>query len=36
MKKLFCLLMTLCMMAAVPALAAEDLTGRTHSAAANA
>lgn len=28
MKKLFCLLMTLCMMAAVPALAAEDLTGR--------
>ena len=28
MKKLFCLLMTLCMMAAFPALAAEDLTGR--------
>ena len=28
MKKLFCLLMTLCIMAAVPALAAEDLTGR--------
>ena len=28
MKKLFCLLMTLCMMVAVPALAAEDLTGR--------
>ena len=28
MKKLFCLLMTLCMMAAVPALAVEDLTGR--------